>query len=125
MTTRYTENFTRIGDPKMVCSCCGKGQLSIAILVVLEMTRAHFGKPVTLLSGARCAIHNKAEGGAKNSEHLIRDDEDVDAVDITVQDVAPQQVYLYLKNLPFANLLGLGKYKGFTHVDTRGYAARW
>ena len=46
-------------------------------------------------------------------------------MDIVVKDVSPTQVYLYLKNTAYSNLLGLGKYKEFTHVDTRGYAARW
>lgn len=122
---RSTENFNRLGDPKMVCTCCGEGQLSIAILMLLETIRTHFGKPVRVISAARCSIHNAKEGGAKNSEHLIRDGEDVDAADISVDDVPPQQVYLYVKSLPYANLLGIGKYKGFTHIDTRGYAARW
>jgi len=123
--TRYTDNFNPVTDRKLQCSCCGTGQLSIATFIILETVRLHFDAPVTVTSGPRCATHNKAVGGAKNSEHLIRPDEDVDAVDIQVKGHTPQEVYLYLKNLPYANLLGLGKYKTFVHVDPRGYAARW
>tara|TARA_R110002020_G_scaffold225658_2_gene435749 strand:- start:2321 stop:2581 length:261 start_codon:yes stop_codon:yes gene_type:complete len=85
----------------------------------------HFDSPVTITSGPRCKKHNQAEGGSRNSEHLIKDGEDVDAVDIQVAGQTPQAVYMYLKNLPYSNLLGIGKYKTFTHVDVRGYAARW
>jgi uncharacterized protein YcbK (DUF882 family) len=85
----------------------------------------HFDAPVTITSGPRCTKHNKSVGGAKNSEHRIIEGEDVDAVDIQVKGHTPTEVYMYLKNLPYANLLGLGKYKTFVHMDPRGYAARW
>jgi len=125
MTARYTEHFNPVIDRKLTCSCCGAGQLSIATFIILETVRMHFDKPVTITSGPRCAKHNKKVGGSKNSEHLIREEDDVDAVDIQVQDHTPQEVYKYLKNLPYANLLGIGKYKTFVHVDPRGYQARW
>jgi uncharacterized protein YcbK (DUF882 family) len=122
---RSTQHFAVATDPMMVCPCCGQGQMSVALLILVETVRMHFGVPVTINSTCRCAKHNKKVGGAKNSEHLIREDEDVDAADIVVEGISPTQVYLYLKGLPYANLLGIGKYKTFTHVDTRGYGARW
>lgn len=123
--TRTTEHFNPVIDRKLTCSCCGQGQLSIATFIVLETIRLHFDKPVTVVSGPRCRAYNKKVGGAAKSEHLIIEDMDVDAVDIQVKDVSPTQVTAYLKQLPYANLIGIGKYKTFTHVDTRGYAARW
>lgn len=121
-----TKNFNSDVDVKMKCTCCGKGGISIATLIVLEDVRRHFDKPVTITSGARCESYNKSVGGTKRSEHLVTESEPLaDAVDIVVEDVSPTQVYLYLKNTAYASLLGLGKYKEFTHVDTRGYAARW
>lgn len=130
MSNRHTEHFNPITDKHLHCSCCGKGQVSIATFILLEVVHEHFGKPVTINSGPRCKKHNAAIGGAKHSEHLIVSDDDgtmidTDAVDITVKDVTPQAVYMFLKSLPYANLLGIGKYKTFTHVDTRGYGARW
>lgn len=125
MTVRSTEHFHPDSDEKLTCTCCGEGQLSIATFIVLEVVRVHFDAPTSLHSGPRCVVHNAAVGGAKNSEHLIREGEDVDAVDFTVKGVTPTAVYLFLKSLPYASLLGLGKYKDFTHMDTRGYAARW
>lgn len=124
--TYSTKHFSKGGDPLFSCPCCNEGGLSISILIVLELVRMHFDAPVTITSGARCAKHNKKVGGAKNSEHKFTEEDPlVDAVDISVKGVTPTQVYMYLKNLPFANLLGLGKYKSWVHVDTRGYAARW
>ena len=123
--TRTTEHFNPVSDPKLRCSCCGTGQVSIATFILLETVREHFKAAVSIHSGPRCAKHNKEVGGAKNSEHLIREDDDVDAVDIVVEGVTPHEVYMYLKALPYASLLGIGKYKTFVHVDTRGYAARW
>lgn len=126
VNNRTTEHFNPVTDRFLRCTCgCGQGQLSIATFILLETVRMHFDAPVTIVSGPRCCKHNRAVGGAKNSEHLIREDEDSDAVDIKVKGYTPQEVYLYLKNLPYANLLGIGKYKTFTHVDTRGYSARW
>lgn len=121
-----TTNFNVQLDHMMRCPCCDKGGLSVSILIVLEELRRHFDQPVFITSGARCAVHNKKVGGSKNSEHLTTEDEPlVDGVDIQVKDVSPTQVYLHLKQLPYANLLGLGKYSSWVHVDTRGYAARW
>ena len=122
---RQTQHFNPVVDRKLKCTCCGEGQLSIATFIILEVVRAHFNAPVTVTSGPRCAKYNHSVGGAKSSEHLIREGEDVDAVDIVVKGVLPSKVYSFLKSTPYANLLGLGKYKTFTHVDTRGYAARW
>lgn len=121
-----TQHFSPEGDEKFTCSCCNGGGISIATLIVLEVIRMHFGKPVVLHSAARCEKYNKQVGGAKNSEHKFTEDEPlVNAVDIHVEGVSIQELYLFVKSLPFANLLGIGKYKSFVHVDTRGYAARW
>lgn len=127
MTNIYrTKHFSPEGDAKFTCSCCGSGGISIATLIVLEVIRTHFNKPVVLHSAARCEKYNKRIGGAKNSEHKsTRDEPLVDAVDIHVEGVSIPQLHLFVKSLPFANLLGIGRYKTFVHIDTRGYAARW
>lgn len=121
-----TENFTPETDPMMSCPCCGKGGLSVALLIVLEDIRRELDKPVTITSGARCVKHNAKVGGAKNSEHKVTDeDPNSDAADIKVKDVTPTQLYVWLKSRPYANLIALGKYKSWVHVDVRGYGARW
>lgn len=121
-----TTNFQAGTDDLLSCSCCGHGGLSIATLIVLETVRDHFNAPVNVISGARCAEHNAKVGGAKRSEHLITPKEpNADGADIQVKGVSPTKVYMFLKSLPYANLLGIGKYRSWVHVDTRGYAARW
>ena len=126
MSLPETQHFSKDKDPLFSCPCCGLGGLSIPLLVVLEGIREYFQSPVTITSGARCTKHNASEGGAKRSEHLVTEEEPLsDAADIKVEGATPTQVYLYVKSLPYANLLGLGKYKSWVHIDTRGYAARW
>lgn len=118
-----TSNFKQ---EEFVCPCCGQGGASIPLLMLLETIRAEFKAPVRITSGARCVLHNKAVGGAKNSEHITTEAEPlVDAADIQVKGVSPTKVITFLKTLPYQNLLGIGKYKSWVHVDTRGYAARW
>ena len=63
-----------------------------------------------------CKKHNKDIGGAVKSLHMRGK-----AADIVVKGVSPAKVQQYLKD----HLGGMGKYKTFTHVDVRGYVARW
>ncbi len=125
MTDRQTRNFSPVTDRKLKCPCCGEGLLSVATFIVLETVRMYFNKPVTISSAARCPDYNKSVGGSPKSKHLALPDQEFDAVDIIVAGVDPADVYEYLDSLPYSNLLGLGKYDTFTHMDTRGYAARW
>lgn len=91
-----------------------------ALIEVLERVRAWAGAPVTITSGYRSPAHNKRVGGAKNSLHMRGC-----AADIQVQGKTPTQVYTFLVQSADAPRLGLGLYRSWVHVDTRGYAARW
>lgn len=124
---RHTKHFHPDTDKALLCPCCGAGELAIATFIVLEVVRVHFGKPVTVTSACRCPERNLAVGGKEfTSRHITEPYErDADAADIVVKDVAPLEVYNFLCSLPYANLLGIGSYEDFTHLDTRGYAARW
>ena len=126
-TVRHTKNFHPNTDKMMLCPCCGKGNPSVALLILLEVIRAHFGAPVKISSMCRCRTYNRKAGSKTDHSRHVCDDYDwePDAADIVVQGVDPQEVYKYLCNLPFANLLGIGNYATFTHVDTRGQKARW
>lgn len=69
-------------------------------------------------SGYRCAVHNRAVGGARQSQHLLGN-----AADIVVANAAPDEVAVVSEKIGF---FGLGSYNGFTHVDVRlGKNARW
>lgn len=115
-----TEHFK---DSEFACKCCGvvkKGNGLTALQIVLEDVRCYFVKPVTVTSAYRCVHHNRKVGGVDNSQHVQGT-----AADIQVKDVRPAEVADYLRSRPYANLLGIGQYDTFTHVDVRGTAARW
>lgn len=97
-----------------------------ALTVVLQCIREHFGKPVTITSGYRTAVHNAAVGGAKSSQHLLGR-----AADIRVEDVSVEDVAAYTESL-MPDWGGVGRYPvkagratGWVHVDTRADKARW
>jgi uncharacterized protein YcbK (DUF882 family) len=100
---------------------CGFDSFDAGTLKVLEQVRKHFGMPVMINSGCRCAAHNAAVGGSEGSLHL-----QARAADIVVEGVSPHEVASWLNKGPLAGRGGLGKYETFTHVDTRsGPPARW
>jgi uncharacterized protein YcbK (DUF882 family) len=90
----------------------------------LEVIReALGGKPIKILSGYRSPTWNRKVGGVKNSYHMLGR-----AADITVDGVTPAQVANTIEKLIQEGKLppsGLGRYKGFTHYDTRARNARW
>ena len=89
------------------------------LLLKLERLRYECGnRPMIINSGYRTKPHNKAVGGASNSQHLYGR-----ASDIVVSGVKPSTVYKKANKI-FKNG-GVGKYPTFTHVDTRGYRSRF
>lgn len=89
-----------------------------ALMAELENIRAVWGRPIVINSGYRTKTYNQQCGGVKASQHLT-----ANAVDFNVQGIAPSKVYAKLDAM-YPNQ-GLGKYAGFTHLDLRGYRARW
>ena len=115
-----TKNFSRHEFFCKGCESddCPKGHFSIDLRLVnlLQEVRDHFGRRVTINSAYRCPQHNLKVGGSKNSQHLKGM-----AADFVVSGVSPGEVQIFLKD----HIGGLGSYAAFTHVDTRGYRARW
>ena len=114
---QVTQHFNK---SEFTCPCCGEGKVNLALVIILEEVRAAFDAPVTINSAYRCEKHNQEVGGAENSQHLQGT-----AADIVVQGIPAREVYHWLRVRPYANALGLGMYKTFTHVDVRGVKARW
>jgi len=89
----------------------------------LEVLRALFKSPITILSGYRTDAYNARIGGARNSQHLKGR-----AADIKVKGVDPAQVAAAIEAaIARGDMLpgGLGRYPTFCHYDIRGVNARW
>jgi lysozyme family protein len=84
----------------------------------MQRLRDLLGKPVHITSGYRCPTHNRAVGGATNSQHLYGN-----ACDIVVDGLKAREVYDIADKMQVFN--GIGKYVSFTHVDSRKEKARW
>jgi len=117
---RLTQNFDRA---EFACRCgCGFDTVDYELLTHLEYERAHFGRPIIITSGARCAEYNRRVGGAERSQHVLGR-----AADHYIEGVSPREQYEYF-NSRFPRRYGLGLYvtSNFIHFDTRvGEAARW
>lgn len=113
-----SEHFSE-NEFKCKCGNCELIKPPVELLNVLEDIREHFGKPVTIMSGYRCPVHNAEVGGAKNSRHKKGD-----ASDIKVKDISPNSVQEYVLN-KYPDQYGIGRYPYFTHIDVRDYKARW
>jgi uncharacterized protein YcbK (DUF882 family) len=104
------------------CRHCGKNiGVHINLLILLEALRYRLGKhSIRVTSGYRCITHNRAVGGGTASQHLK-----ANAADIVVSGVSAAQVYTTASRFNVRG--GCGKYirSGFTHVDCRGFHARW
>lgn len=92
------------------------------VLRRLQVVRDFYGKPVRIKSGYRTAEHNKAVGGATNSQHLT-----ASAADFVVEGVSPAQVRETLEGLIRIGAIpdgGIGSYLTWTHLDS-GSPRRW
>ncbi len=89
------------------------------LVTVLQDVRDHFGAPVAVHSGHRCAPYNKFVKGASASQHIK-----ATAGDITVKGVTPNEVQEYLLQR-YPEQYGIGRYNTFTHVDVRDYKTHW
>lgn len=116
--SRVSRSFKRA---EFACKCdCGFDTVDVELVVVLQDVRDHFNAPVTITSGCRCAKHNRREGGAKGSLHLIGR-----AADIVVEGHSTREVHDYLA-AKYPNRYGIAWHRSFVHIDTRTNGpARW
>lgn len=92
----------------------------IRVARVMEEVRERMGdRPISVNSWYRTPAANKAAGGAKYSRHMAGD-----AIDFVVAGVNAYTVYAEL-NSWWGSRGGLASSSIFTHIDTRGYYARW
>ena len=103
-----TPHFTRA---EMSCRHCGRGYHWPQFMDALEAMRLDVGRPMQVLSGHRCALHNARVGGAPRSEHLKL------AADIALRGHNPAALAAAAKRAGFT---GFGYYSTFLHIDMGG-----
>ncbi|MEY3298378.1 MAG: hypothetical protein RLZZ597_1638 [Cyanobacteriota bacterium] len=109
-----THNGTRIPEnPQVVYGIVRIAQ------ALEEIRQIYGGRPITINSWYRPRAINAAVGGASRSRHILGD-----AVDFNVSGIHPHDVYKRLDDW-WGNRGGLASSSAFTHIDTRGYRARW
>ena len=109
-------NF-RAGEFSCPCGKCGKTPVDDVLVKYLQQIRDHFGEPMVITSGYRCAAHNAAVGGAADSRHTKGQ-----AADFCISGVEPVQIARYAERI---GVLGIGLYDDFVHVDSRTRKSFW
>jgi len=105
---------------EFACSCgCGFDTVDTELLTLLEVIRQYFDMPVTVTSGCRCPHKNEQVGGSHKSRHLTGR-----AADIKVEGVGADVVQDFIDRT-WPDEYGMGRYEGWTHIDSRSGKARW
>jgi len=117
-TKQLTDNFSA-EEFQCKCGYCDEQKIEKELVERLQKLRERLGKSIHITSGYRCSTHNANVGGVPNSRHA-----EGDAADIFVSGVSPSDLSREWQKLGFGDG-GIGVYSSFTHVDTRGYIARW
>jgi uncharacterized protein YcbK (DUF882 family) len=91
----------------------------------LELIRAAYARPVTILSGYRSPKYNAAIGGAKNSFHMKGMAADIVVAGVSASNLYKQISYMINHESPRLYNGGVGRYKNFVHYDIRAVPARW
>lgn len=112
--TKLSANFS-VSEFECQCGKCTETLINLDHVAKLQKLRENLGASIKINSAYRCPAHNKAVGGEPNSMHMKGH-----ATDIVVTGMTPLAVQDACESFD-----GLGRYDTFTHVDSRGYKARW
>lgn len=119
MPARVTDNrfagSAHFKAREFACPHCGVSLARPALLLRLEQLRRIVGRPIRIVSGYRCPVHNEAVGGARNSQHMY-----ASAADLPERVATPSQAVA-------AGFTGVGRHGGWAiHVDVRdGSVQQW
>ena len=104
------------------CGCgCGLDNISLKLIMKLQVIRWLTKKSIKITSGVRCAKHNAAVGGAPESEHVPTATRPGEAVDIECTDSRMRMTIVFL-----ARIMGMrvGDGPGFLHLGIRSTKAQ-
>lgn len=101
-----SEHFSR---REFACHHCGRIHIAPQLVTMLEAARRRVRKPLRIVSGYRCPVHNREVGGAKSSQHLRGTAADVPA------GYAPVGVWIDAG----ARGIGVDRQGRVIHVDVR------
>jgi len=110
------------GDVKNTLPPKSKWQNIEPALRAVDALRGIIGEPITIASSYRSEKYNAACGGVKYSQH-----KQFKALDIQCKSVRPSVIHNRLTRLRNNGQFkgGLGVYRTFVHIDTRGHNADW
>lgn len=120
--TPITKNFTRA---EFQCSCgCSAQIVDKELAEKLQLIRDKLGRPVTITSGYRCPIHNKAVDGAASSRHLYGMAADWRTTDRSINPVA-LGILAAAQGLDGVGIYWRSATDAFVHTDTRTGPVWW
>ena len=103
--------WSNFSPAELACRHCGKHYYWPEYMDALQTLRERAGRPIRLLSGHRCALHNASVGGAPLSQHLRL------ATDLDLREHDRKQLAIMARECGFT---GLGYYQNFLHIDMGG-----
>lgn len=122
MSARTFPEFTVIPHFKaseFACKCgtCRGGMMQLPLLLSLDRLRTSWGNPLTIVSGLRCKLHNRLEGGTSGSLHTFGL-----AVDLAGDGIHTVE---FMEHAIRAGFRGIGQGHGILHLDVRPEFASW
>lgn len=113
----WSSRWRNFEPREFACQCGGRfcsGQVVLLPLAfdALQQARDDYGSAIRVNSGRRCPGHNRAVGGASQSQHTVGW-----AVDVSCPD--PRNRHRLMQALTRAGLTGggIGFYPTFVHID--------
>lgn len=103
-----SDRWPNFSSSELSCRHCGDEYIWPEFLDRLQSLRNEMNRPLYILSGHRCSLHNARVGGAPLSQHLKL------AVDISLRNLNRFDLRDSAKQSGF---LGFGYYETFLHID--------
>ena len=102
-----TKNFSR---SEFACPCCGKDNIDLELVDVLQKIRDDVGHAITITSGVRCEKHNTEVGGVDNSPHMDGVAADIDCKHSRLR-------YTIIRTALRNGITRIGVGSDFVHID--------